>query len=258
MSITSGCSSNPLSYCPNADVTRGQMAVFIVRSVMGSDNFTYSASPYFTDVPPGNAFFKWIQKMRDLGITSGCAPTAFCPNDTVIRGQMAVFLIRDRYGSSTVFTYPAAPAFSDVPADYQFFSWIQKMAQVGITSGCTATEYCPDDTVTRAEMAVFVLRAAFNLLLPPNTPVIVSSAPGTLSPGASGSVTITGQNTNFAAGVTQVAAGAGITVTNVTVAGGTSLTAQFAVDAAATLGPRSIIVTTGSEEAVLPNGFVVQ
>ncbi|SPF37639.1 exported hypothetical protein [Candidatus Sulfopaludibacter sp. SbA4] len=258
MNITSGCSSNPLSYCPNDPITRAQMAVFIVRSAVGGDNFTYTGSPYFTDVLPDNSFFKWIQKMRDLGITSGCTATTFCPNDTVTRGEMAVFLIRDRYGSTTAFTYPATPSFTDVTADYQFFSWIQKMKQVGITSGCTATQYCPNDTVTRAQMAPFIMRAAFNLFLPANSPVIFSIAASTLSPGGSGTVTITGQNTNFAQGVTQVEAGAGITVSSVTVTGGTTLTAMFTVDPAAVLGPRSIIVVTGSEEAVLPNGFQVQ
>jgi len=88
--------------------------------------------------------------------------------------------------------------------------------------------------------------------------VIFSIAASTLSPGGSGTVTITGQNTNFAQGVTQVEAGAGITVSSVTVTGGTTLTAMFTVDPAAVLGPRSIIVVTGSEEAVLPNGFQVQ
>jgi hypothetical protein len=71
-------------------------------------------------------------------------------------------------------------------------------------------------------------------------------------------VTILGQNTNFSSGVTQVNAGAGITVSNISLANGTTLTAQFAVASGAMLGPRSITVTTGSEEATLPNGFRVQ
>ena len=132
------------------------------------------------------------------------------------------------------------------------------MKQVGITSGCTATQYCPGDAVTRSQMAVFVMRAAFNLFLAPTTPVIATIAAPSLSPGASGTVTITGQNTSFADGVTQVRAGDGITVSNVAVTSPTTLTAQFAVDANAALGPRSIVALTGSEEAVLPNGFHVQ
>jgi hypothetical protein len=59
-------------------------------------------------------------------------------------------------------------------------------------------------------------------------------------------------------GVTQVSAGAGITTSNISIASGTTLTAQFAVAPGAALGPRSITVTTGNEEATLPNGFRVQ
>jgi hypothetical protein len=52
-------------------------------------------------------------------------------------------------------------------------------------------------------------------------------------------------------------AGPGITVSSVNVTNGTTLTAQLTVTGSAALGPRSITVTTGSEEATLPNGFRV-
>jgi hypothetical protein len=64
-------------------------------------------------------------------------------------------------------------------------------------------------------------------------------------------------NTNFVQGTTVVAAGAGVTVQNVTVISSTSLTAQLVIAANATLGPESIVATTGSQEAVAPNGFTI-
>ena len=70
-------------------------------------------------------------------------------------------------------------------------------------------------------------------------------------------MTIVEQNTNFS-GATQVNAGAGITIGRISASNGTTLTARFAVAPGATLGPRSITVTTGSEESTLPNGFHVQ
>jgi hypothetical protein len=106
-------------------------------------------------------------------------------------------------------------------------------------------------------MAVFLMRGMFNLLLPAGTPQLYA-APATTSRGATVTVTIAGQNTNFVSGTTQVTAGAGITVSNVAVTSGTTLTAQLTVSSGAAPGPRSIIATTGSEEATLPNGFVVQ
>lgn len=158
--VTSGCSAS--SYCPDATTTRGQMAVFIIRSLLG-DDFLYPATPYFSDVPASHTFFKYVQKMRELGITSGCAATSYCPDDPVTRGQMAVFLIRGRLGLSGAQPFPHAPTpyFADVAANHPFFSAIQKMKELGITSGCSAIQYCPDQPTTRGQMAVFLIRAFY-------------------------------------------------------------------------------------------------
>jgi photosystem II stability/assembly factor-like uncharacterized protein len=256
--VTSGCQASPPGYCPNDNITLGQMAVFVVRSVMGNDNFTYTTTPYFTDVPATHQFFKWIQKMQDLGIAVSCAPNQYCPDTPVTRGTMSILIIRGRYGSATPSNYPTTAYFADVPSDHPDFPWIQKMKQLGITSGCSPTTYCPSDPVTRGQMAVFIERGEFNQLLPVSTPIVAWISSASASPGNTVTATIVGQNTSFVNGVTQVSAGVGINVSNVSVASGTTLTVQFAVASKATLGPRSITVTTGSEEATLPNGFQVQ
>ena len=256
--ITHACQDLPPQYCPNDNITEAQMAVFVVRSVMGNDNFTYTPTPYFSDVPANNLYFPWIQKMQDLGIALPCGSNQYCPDTPVTRGIMAVLIIRGRYGVATPSTYPGTPYFTDVGPSHPYFPWIQKMGQLGITSGCTATTYCPDDPVTRGQMAVFIVRGEFNLLLPADIPVVAWASPASASPGQTAVVTIMGQNTNFSNGVTQVNADAGITVSNISVASGTTLTAQFAVAFGAALGPRSITVATGSEEATLPNGFRIQ
>ncbi len=255
--ITNGCLSTPFMYCPNNPVTRGQMAVFLVRSVMGGDNFTYSGIPYFTDTPPGYPFFKWIQKLKELGITNGCSPTLYCPDTSVTRAQMAAFIIRARYGK-VPYSYPATPYFSDVPASDFFFPVIQKMAQAGITHGCGVGLYCPDATLTRGQMAVFVVTGLLNQLLASSTPAITKALPNSATTGQVITVTLSGVNTHFAQGVSQVVTTPGVTASNVNVSGPASLTVQLAVNSNAAQGPSSIVVTTGSEEAVLPNGFVVQ
>jgi hypothetical protein len=117
--------------------------------------------------------------------------------------------------------------------------------------------YCPNDPVTRGQMAVFLMRGAFNQLLP-GAPVITSVSPAAGPRGYTIMVTLTGQNTNWVNGTTQVTAAPGITVTNVAVTNATTLTAQLSVAANATPGPYSLTATTGSEEATLPNGFVAQ
>jgi hypothetical protein len=159
--VTTGCTAT--TYCPDSPTTRGQMAVFIIRSILGGDSYPAPETPYFTDVPATHPFFRPIQKMRELGITSGCTATAYCPDDPVTRGQMAAFLIRSRLGvaAGVAFPFPATPFFTDIPPAHTFFEPIQKMREAGITSGCTTSTYCADAPTTRGQMAVFLIRAFF-------------------------------------------------------------------------------------------------
>jgi hypothetical protein len=124
------------------------------------DTFDFPATPFFTDVPATHIFFKYVQKMRQLGITAGCGPTSYCPDDPVTRGQMAVFIVRARLGLASTDTFPfqSTPFFTDVPSTNIFFSFIQKMKELGITAGCGPSTYCPDDPNTRGQMAVFIIR----------------------------------------------------------------------------------------------------
>jgi hypothetical protein len=97
--ITTGCTTTPLSFCPMLSVTRGEVAVFLIRAIYSAatsdgENFTYTSSPYFTDVPPSHPFFKYIQKMKDLGITNGTTPPTYAPDSPVDHGQLAVFTVR--------------------------------------------------------------------------------------------------------------------------------------------------------------------
>jgi DNA-binding beta-propeller fold protein YncE len=150
--ITTGCSQNPLNYCPNSNVTRGQMAAFIVRSLYG-ETFAYTQTPYFTDVPTTNGFFKYVQKLRDVGITTVMG--SYGVEDNVTRGQMAAFIIRAKYGES--FSYTMTPYYTDVPADNIYFKYIQKLRDVGITT--TTGTYMINDIVTRDQMAAFLARS---------------------------------------------------------------------------------------------------
>jgi hypothetical protein len=81
----------------------------------------------------------------------------------VTRAQMAVFLLRSKHGAGYV--PPAVGAgtgFGDVPPDYWAVAFIKQLAAEGITVGCGNGNYCPETPVSRAEMAVFLVRT-FNL-----------------------------------------------------------------------------------------------
>ena len=150
--ITRGCSQNPLMYCPGQNVTRGQMAAFIIRAKYG-ENFSYTATSYFTDVPSTHTFFKYVQKLKDDGITA--VSGTYGVDNEVTRGQMAALIIRAKHGED--FSYTATPYFSDVPSTHTFFKYVQKMKDAGITA--VTGNYMVDNIVPRDQMAAFLGRA---------------------------------------------------------------------------------------------------
>jgi outer membrane protein assembly factor BamB len=161
--ITGGCSTNPPQFCPDAGVTRGQMAVFLLRGMHGAG---YQPPPLtdtrFADVPISHPFARWIEELALEAITAGCdtSPLRYCPEAIVDRGQMAVFLLRAKHGPS--YQPPLATGmFQDVPTHHPFAQWIEQLAREGITSGCNTApaRYCPGAPVTRGQMAVFLVRA---------------------------------------------------------------------------------------------------
>ncbi len=164
--VTGGCSTNPLMYCPETNVTRDIMAIFLLRGKYGS---TYAPPPVgsstgFNDVPTTYWAAAWIKELAAEGITSGCGNGNYCPGTVVTREQMAVFLLRAKHGAA--YTPPAATGmFADVPQNYSVAAWIEQLVNEGISGGCSTTNppmYCPSASVTRAQMAIFLVRT-FNL-----------------------------------------------------------------------------------------------
>ncbi|MBT8097388.1 MAG: S-layer homology domain-containing protein, partial [Woeseia sp.] len=90
--ITAGCGNN--NYCPNADVTRDQMAVFLLRAKYGSGYSPPAATGVFGDVDLSYWAVHWIEQLAAEGITAGCGGGNYCPEAQVTRDQMAVFLVR--------------------------------------------------------------------------------------------------------------------------------------------------------------------
>ena len=72
---------------------------------------------------------------------------------------MAVFLLKSEHGSAYVPPPATGALFTDVHANSFAAAWIEQLAVEGITNGCGAGHYCPNAIVTRAQMAVFLLRA---------------------------------------------------------------------------------------------------
>ncbi|MGH8912857.1 MAG: SpoIID/LytB domain-containing protein [Acidimicrobiia bacterium] len=154
--LTKGCNppANTL-YCPEQAVTRQQMASFIVRAL----DLAPAPDDAFVD-DDGSIHQGDINSLAAAGITKGCNPPAndrFCPEQAVTRGQMAAFLVR-AYG----YTDPG-PGNLFIDDDGSVFAAdIDRLATAGITKGCNPPandRYCPNDPVTREQMASFLARA---------------------------------------------------------------------------------------------------
>lgn len=144
--ITTGCS--PTAYCPTGTVTRGQMASFLARAM----DLPESSTDHFSD-DDGSTHEADIDRVAAAGITSGCGSGKYCPTALVSRAQMASFLAKalDLPDSDT-------DTFTD-DDDSPHEANIERIAAASLTSGCSATKYCPNVSVTRGQMAAFLRRA---------------------------------------------------------------------------------------------------
>jgi len=113
----------------------------------------------FSDVPTDHQFYSFIETLIHNGVTGGCVG-GYCPGNPVTRAQMAVFLLKSKFGSAHIPPPCTGGVFTDVPCTGNAFDpWIEELAALQITGGCGGTNYCPGNTVTRQQMAVFLLKA---------------------------------------------------------------------------------------------------
>lgn len=146
-----------------------RLSGYELRSVLGLRSAYFdvdwegSASPpgdggRFTDID-GSVHREDILKLAKAKITLGCNPPTndlFCPGQAVIRGQMASFLVRALRLPPT-----DENAFVD-DGDTVYEDDINSLAAARITRGCNPPQndlYCPHDTLSRGQMAAFLVRA---------------------------------------------------------------------------------------------------
>ncbi len=151
--ITKGCNP-PVNdrYCPEREITRGEMAAFLRRDL----DLPTAENDYFSD--DGESVFEAdINALAEAGIAFGCTETEFCVRDPLLREELAELFVR-AYG----FTNPDDTDFFIDDDGNRFEASINAMAANEITLGCNPpenTEYCPTRTLTREEMASFFARA---------------------------------------------------------------------------------------------------
>jgi hypothetical protein len=177
--ISSGCSTTPLNYCPENTVSRAQIAVFLLKSKYGGGYTPPAATgTVFADVPITHPFASWIEQLVRDGITAGCGGGNYCPDQAVNRAQVAIFLIKAKYGSSYTPPTCTSSAFSDVAITDWFCPYVQKLYTDGFISGYSGT-YLPNNNVKRSEMSSFLTKV-FSINVPTNSnaQMVVTTKPG--------------------------------------------------------------------------------
>jgi glucose/arabinose dehydrogenase len=144
--ITTGCTAS--NYCPLDNVSREQMASFLVRA----RNLGDTVNDYFTD-DESSPHENDINRLAAAMITTGCSPGLYCPTAPVSREQMASFLARAFNVGDTTTDFFTDDESSPHEHD------INRIAAAGITFGCGPGSYCPTALVTREQMAAFLHRA---------------------------------------------------------------------------------------------------
>ena len=167
--VMPGCAPQApaFAFCPADVVTRRSMAGFIERAVHGALTPPPVYLGEFADVLSGSFNANYIQGLVNDQITAGCGGGNYCPDVPVTRAQMAVFVWKGQHGTQA--PPPCSPpgTFADVPCPDGFaVDYIEGIAGEGVTAGCGNGNYCPNASITNAQMAVFMVKA-FNLAVHP-------------------------------------------------------------------------------------------
>lgn len=149
--VTKGCNppSNTL-FCPTLDVSRGQMAAFIVRAL----SLPTTEEDFFSD-DDGTLFEGDINRLLAQAPELACSSTSFCADRDISREEMAQFLVH-----GVGLTASGSKTFTDISAS-PYREEIEVIGSLGITIGCnppTNDRFCPTLNVTRQQMASFLWR----------------------------------------------------------------------------------------------------
>ena len=115
----------------------------------------YLAAGEYTDVPKGTWYHSYVQYVSQMGLMNGTGATTFGPGAPMTRSMVVTVLYRM---SQDTGEYPMS--FADVPTGRFYTAAVGWAAAKGITTGYTDGLFHPDDTITRAQLALFLYRFA--------------------------------------------------------------------------------------------------
>ncbi|MET0619274.1 MAG: S-layer homology domain-containing protein [Thermoanaerobaculia bacterium] len=179
LTTTGGDSWSPLGDSPSLVTS---LAIDSGGNVLHAGTSAHGVSEYqlhFFDAPPGSLFRDPVETIAGHGISSGCGAGNFCVGKPLTRAQASVWLLRARHAGDYEPPPASGTVFLDVPADAFAAAWIEQLAAEGVTSGCGAEGFCPGSATTRAQLAVWLLRAKHGSTYtpPPATGLVFADVP---------------------------------------------------------------------------------
>jgi hypothetical protein len=134
------------------------MAKMVAPGVSGGSGNITSVGSTGLAATPGCSFFPLNLTTPTTVDNSNDAYLVFVDWSGVFANTNRAIAVRVFY-KLQVSPAPATATFNDVPTSHPFFQYIEALANSGITSGCGGGSYCPDNYVTRGQMAVFLSKA---------------------------------------------------------------------------------------------------
>ena len=126
-----------------------------VPNTTASQSGTPESMP-FTDVKPSDWYYSAVRYARANNFFNGITATTFGANGTLTRGMFVTVL--GRMAGVDTADYPGDSGFGDVKNSSYCAPYVQWAAKYGITSGAGNGLFLPDATVTRQQMAAFLVR----------------------------------------------------------------------------------------------------
>ncbi len=150
------------TFRPDGEVTRAAVAIMIGRALeLNGEQRTTG----FSDVKANQQASGYIASAADAGIIQGFPDGSYRPNETVTRGQMAIFLSR-----AFNLTKEADAPFTDVSSSMTSYQHIKRIIAENLTAGYSDNTFRPNVKVTRGQFSAFLARALndeFKVELPP-------------------------------------------------------------------------------------------
>ena len=153
--LTTGCSED--SFCSDQLISRQQFVTFLWRAA-GSPDPSERGSEIFNDIAATSYADKAIGWAAEEDITTGCRTEEdgsrfFCSDNATSRAHAAAFLYR--YVGAT-YEVGEESGFEDVEADAYYADAAGWLAGHGLDEGCTDSNFCPGEPLTRAQAAVLI------------------------------------------------------------------------------------------------------